>query len=212
MVQIKKYTNNTNYLFLSVPIFFVSSLFYCLLMHFKEFNNYNNIQQTMVEIPVIFPDKMPDKVTENIGIAMALFSIDIPENVNYPDYIPDLPYRGLTTGDAFFPNKQVSIGDMAFTSWGILGSTLGHEIEVHGKQSFLKIEFLNFLQPFLKFPEEIILKIFPSLSFSFYGDLGFGSYLAEKEAYTFEMNSMKRFHLTTKEVFAIKDTLDNNLI
>jgi hypothetical protein len=101
---------------------------------------------------------------------------------------------------------------MAFTSWGILGSTLAHEIEIHGNQSFLKIEFLNFLYSYIQNNSKFVSSIFPSFDIMTYENMGLGSYLAEKEAYSYEINSDKRFNLKIKEVLAIKNTLDNELI
>ena len=212
MIKIKNYINNINILSLIIPFIFISSLFYCLFLHFKEKRDYNEIQNNMIKIPVIYPHEKPNQPTKDIDLALALFSINIPENTIYPVYSPDLPYRGLTTGDALFPTKHVFIGDMAFTSWSILGSTLGHEIEIHCNQSFLKIEFLNFLYLIMKYPEELITKIFPSISMQKYDNLGYGSYLAEKEAYSYEVKSKRRYHLNTNEVIAIKNTLENELI
>ena len=212
IIKIKNYTSNNNILQLSIPLVFISSLFYCVFLHFNETKNYKYIQKNMAKIPVVYPNDKPNQPNKDIDLAIALFSIDISENTNYPIYNPNLPYRGLTTGDAFFPEKQVIIGDMAFTSWGILGSTLAHEIEIHCNQSFLNIEFLNFLYLVIKYPEDFILKIYPKLNIPLYDNLGYGSYLAEKEAYMYEINSMNRFNLSQKEVIAIKNTLDNDLI
>lgn len=212
IVNIKKNINNTNYLSLCVPFLFISSLFYCLFLHYKEMKDYKETQINMIKIPVLYPEEKPNQPTKDIDLAMALFSIDIPENAKYPIYNQNLPYRGLTIGDAFFSTKQVIIGEMAFKSWGILGSTLAHEIEVHCNQSFLKIEFLNFLYVVMKYHKKLILKIYPSLNLSPHENLGLGAYLAEKEAYMYEINSKKRFNLSPKEVIAIKNILENELI
>jgi hypothetical protein len=212
IAKTKKHINKNSILPLSVPFFFILSLFYCLFLHYKETKNYKEIQNSMIKVPVVYPNEKPIHPTKDIDLAMALFSIDIPENAIYPIYSLNLPYRGLTTGDAFLSAKQVIIGDMAFTSWGILGSTLAHEIEVHCNQSFLKIEFLNFLDLVIKYPEEFILKIYASINTPPYGNIGFGAYLAEKEAYTYEINSKERFNLSPEEVIAIRNTLDNELI
>ena len=207
--QITLYNNST---ILLTPLFFLFSLFTCLIFHYKEFQSFKETQNSMMKIPVIYPKERPKDPQNDLALAMALFSINTPENVCYPSYSYNLPYRGLTRGNSFLPKKEVIIGEMAFTSWGILGSTLAHEIEIHGNQSFLKIEFLNFLYSYIQNNSKFVSSIFPSFDIMTYENMGLGSYLAEKEAYSYEINSDKRFNLKIKEVLAIKNTLDNELI
>ena len=210
--KLKKITTHYNLTILCIPTFFLVSLFTFLILHFKEFKSFKNIQNSMMKIPVNYPKERPKRQEKDIALAMALFSINIPENVCYPTYSYNLPYRGLTRGNSFFPQKEVIIGEMAFTSWGILGSTLAHEIEIHGNQSFLKIEFLNFLYSYIQNNNKFIYSIFPSFEIVPYENMGLGSYLAEKEAYSYEINSDKRFNLKIKEILAIKNTLEHELI
>lgn len=209
---LKNITDNYSIFNLFIPILFLTSLFYCLFLSFNEKNNYTFSQKNMSEIPVIYPINLSSEPSADIELAMALFSINMDENTDFPKYDSELLYRGLTVGDAFHSNKQVLIGKMAFDSWGILGSTLAHEIEIHCKQSFLEIEFVNFIYTMKRLPEKWIANFFPKWSDSRYDNLGYGSYHAEKEAYTYEINSMNRFNLSKKEIFAIKYTLENDLI
>ncbi|APJ02907.1 hypothetical protein [Silvanigrella aquatica] len=210
--KLKNLFNDINILIVSIPIAFIISLFYCLFMHSQEIKIYRNSQNKMKQIPVIFPNRQPDGQQKGIDIAMALFSIESSENVAYPVYRENLPFRGLTSGNPFLNEKEVFIGEMAYSSWGILGSTLAHEIEIHGNQSFLKIEFLNYTYNLFYYTQNLIKSIFPVIQFEDYKDLGFGAYQAEKEAYIFEINCEKRFNLNTKEIIAIKNILDNELI
>lgn len=210
--SIKKHINNISLMNIFIPLFFITSLFYCIFLSFQERRKYALLQKNMADISVIYPKDVPEISNENIDLAMALFSIDIDENIEYPIFNNELPYRGLTLGNAFSKNKEVLIGKMAFESWGILGSTLAHEIEIHGKQSFLEIEILNYLYSLKAIPEKLIANFIPNSFKLNYGSLGYGSYMAEKEAYNHELNSKKRFNLNKNEIYAIKYTLENDLI
>ena len=80
-----------------------------------------------------------------------------------------------TVGDS-----TVTIGPAAFTSWAVLGSTLAHELEVHGKQHLAPVLFASVFG----FGDEVS---------SFY----------EREAYDYEVRNSKRFGLTTSEAAGI---------
>ncbi|WP_397600482.1 hypothetical protein [Silvanigrella sp.] len=210
--SIKKHISNISFTNLWIPLLFITSLFYCLFLSFQERKKYALLQKNMADISVIYPKEVPTNSNDNIDLAMALFSIDIDENIENPIYNDELPYRGLTLGNAFSKNKQVLIGKMAFESWGILGSTLAHEIEIHGKQSFLEIEILNYLYTLKRVPEKLFVNFYHNTSKLNYDNLGYGSYMAEKEAYNHELDSKKRFNLNNNEIYAIRYTLENDLI
>ena len=105
---------------------------------------------------------------------MDVFAIDIPANVGKPTLNKEILDRGLTYGSGLGANKKVDVGPPAFTSWAILGSTLGHEVEVHCNQSFL----------------------FIWLSELFHMS---GTVYAEREAYEYEIENSERFGLSIEE-------------
>jgi hypothetical protein len=129
------------------------------------------------------PTSIPAMSQESVDLAVRAFRIDVPRNVKGPRFDPNLKDRGLTFRKSVLSDLEVSIGPDAFTSWGILASTIAHETEVHCRQSFLAIHFLNLL------------------GFS-------GVAIAEREAYLFEISQAKRFGLTRLDQHLIKGTLD----
>ena len=118
---------------------------------------------------------------ENIDLAMSIFAIDRPKKLLGPKLNLNISDRGLTFGSSLNESKEVEIGPPAFTSWSILGSTLGHEIEVHCKQSFglIWMSELFHLQ---------------------------GTVIAERQAYEYEENNAMRFGLSGFEKSQIKAT------
>lgn len=111
---------------------------------------------------------------ESIENAMHIYGIDSPRNVERPSLNRNIEDRGLTYGFGLSGFKKVDIGPPAFVSWGVLGSTLAHELEVHCNQSF-----------FLIWVAEL---------------LGFNaSHEAEREAYSYEVNNYLRFGLDMNE-------------
>ena len=78
---------------------------------------------------------------------------------------------------------EVTVGPAAFESWGLLGSTLAHELEVHCQQNFTYIRLLDLL----------------GLD---------GTLKAEREAYQHELSNAGRFHLGEVERENIKATMD----
>lgn len=129
----------------------------------------------------------PSPGQETIDLAMEYYDIELPERVAWPKYDPSLKERGLIEIKGRV--KQVSIGPAAFSSWALLGATLVHEIEIHGRQNFFTIAVLNRVGTAL-----------------FQGALG--ERLAEEQAYTHEVMSKKRLGLTDGEVSGLIDTRD----
>ncbi|WGL58869.1 hypothetical protein QEJ31_10080 [Pigmentibacter sp. JX0631] len=191
-----------------IPSIFLLFLFYFSFISFLEQEKYRSLQQNMSLIKVIYPDEKPSMTQENIELAMSLFSINKNEHTNYPKLVSDLNFRGLTVGESFSKNREVFIGNMAFDSWSILGSTLAHEIEIHSNQSFLQIEVFNYIDTLRRIPAILFAK---SSKNKIGEDLMIGTYLAEKEAYQYEINSKDRFNLSKDEVKSIKFTLENEL-
>ena len=118
---------------------------------------------------------------QNLDFAMDIFSIDKPDHVEGPILNHQIRDRGLTFGSGLGTKRRVEIGRPAFMSWGVLGSTLGHEIEIHCKQSFLIIWLSELLQ----------------LS---------GTVYAEREAYEYEEQMAERFGLSESEKAQIRYT------
>lgn len=128
------------------------------------------------------PSFDPHPSQDAINYAMNLFAIEIPENVRGPFFTPKLADRGLTMRRGVLSDAIVYIGPEAFSSWALLGSTLAHEIEIHGRQNFLAIHFQN-------------------LS-------GFdGTGIAEREAYSYELFHADRFGLSSYERDLIRSTM-----
>ncbi len=209
----KKIENKISYFNLFIPTIFLSLLFYCCLISYLEQNNYQELQTKMTKISVNFPKEKPEMNQENIDLAMALFSIQKNSNTLHPLLYSEMQLRGLTVGESFSLQREVYIGNMAFDSWGILGSTLAHEIEVHSNQSFLKIELLNYLDNLKIIPKYLFAKAFNhKIEHSNTNLINSGTFSAEKEAYEYEINSQIRFNLTNSEIYQIKYTLEHDLI
>lgn len=174
-----------------------------------EANALGRFVQGMQVVQVSPPSRPPVPGQEDLEIAMALFSIATPRGVAAPLFDPDLDDRGLTTGATFFGMKEVSIGPAAFSSWAVLGSTLGHEIEVHGRQSFGRIALYDKFQPFLQKVSTLGLDfILPQKRGELTSELGFGTWAAEREAYQYELNHATRFGLSEIEVRLIRQVMN----
>jgi hypothetical protein len=160
------------------------------------------------QIFVEMPSSPPELNQESIQIAMEAFSIKLPKEVSYPQFSATLEDRGLTTGGALEPTKQVFIGTPAFTSWAVLGSTLAHEIEIHGNQSFLKILLTDKLSSLSlsarNYVGEVVPAVKPSARTQFEED---GTWKAERDAYLYEVNQAKRFGLSQQEKNSILDVM-----
>lgn len=118
---------------------------------------------------------------ESVDQAMILFNIKATKNTAWPVYSEKLSedVRALIYKDGSFSTKIVLLSKSAFKSWGVLGSTLAHEIEVHGEQ--------NFEWAFLK-------------------NRFFGKTLAnlEIDAYNYEIYSKDRFGLSDYDIDELK--------
>lgn len=149
---------------------------------------HNSIQERLAsknrpkQSRLVLPAGQPSFSQDSIDRAMDLFEIDVPANVQWPTIDPDLLDRGVTIIDPM-GHRTIRIGPAGFASWGILGSTLAHEVEVHGTQSFLWIKGLD--------------------------RLGLdGTALAEREAYLHEIKGASRFGLSRSEVQGIRETMN----
>ncbi len=140
-------------------------------------------RRSMSAIKVLPPTGSPTPSQESVDLAIAMFGIEIPTSASHPEFDSNLEDRGLTTRSTFMDRAKVTIGPAAFSSWGLLGSTLAHELEVHCKQSFAAIWLLDFLRMD-------------------------GVAVAEREAYQYEIAGADRFHLKASDVQLISETLD----
>ena len=134
-------------------------------------------------IAVKAPDGVPAANQASVDLAMAINGIELPAGAAAPTFDPNLRDRGLTTRGAFMEQAKVTVGPAAFTSWGLLGSTLAHEIEVHCQQNFLAIYVMDAI-----------------------GMDGTGE--AERQAYIHELRNAKRFGLVTEDAELIADTME----
>jgi hypothetical protein len=176
---------------------------------FKETEARELLIARMQEVPVKSPTSPPSPGLESIDIALALYSIRIPEFLDMHTFDPGLEDRGLTSGGTVSRAKSIAIGPPAFTSWGVLGSTLGHEIEVHANQSFFKVVLLDLfgawrwkisgaLQHFAKAFSLDIRMTTATL----------GTWYAEREAYEYELSQANRFGLSNEEKNNIKAVMN----
>jgi hypothetical protein len=166
--------------------------------------------------PISLQPKIPQISQESINKAILAFHIDVPAYVNQPILDHTLEDRGITTGAVLGRMREVKIGPAAFSSWAVLGSTLAHEIEVHAKQSFIKIT----AQDEWSSAKSGVLQMLHSLKPKSFlgkasapsglprGPIDWGTHLAEREAYQYELDSAKRFGLSPTEVESIKSIME----
>jgi hypothetical protein len=170
----------------------------------REQADYNAFRADVRSVSVVAPEAPPRLRQQSIEIAMALFSIDKASSVSGPHFDRMLEDRGLTTGGTLSSSKTVTIGPSAFTSWGVLGSTLGHEIEVHARQSFLAVVVRDRIAEVQLSARRrlgsYVSALNPSARESFEND---GTWRAEREAYMYELANAERFGLSPAETRSI---------
>ena len=172
----------------SIPrLGFVFGLFGFLLL--SAFNANHEIHARdvfaaeMAAVRVLPPEGKPEISQESIDLAIAIYGIKIPSSAAKPILDLNLKDRGLTSRGAYVEKAEVTIGPAAFSSWSLLASTLGHELEVHCQQNFLFVYLLDV----------VMLD-------------GTGS--AEREAYIYELRNAKRFGLDILDAEMIADTME----
>ena len=142
-----------------------------------------DFRRSLAKVPTIAPEAPPEIGQDSIDLAMVLYGIEVPKGVTRPEFDRELHDRGMTTRGAFFGQARVTIGPAAFTSWGLLGSTLAHELEVHCRQNFLAIYLLDLV-----------------------GLDGTGE--AERQAYAHELKQARRFGLDIPDAEMIAETMN----
>ncbi len=171
---------------------------------------FQQFQENVRNVPVIPPERSPVPSQHDIDLAVELYSIETGPHIDGPYFDPELQDRGLTTGSTLPGPRSVLIGPAAFTSWAVLGSTLGHEIEVHGKQSFLGIVMQD---EFSRIVSGISLGDFAfagaALGDTDSGRVTYGTWRAERDAYEFELKNAKRFGLSSEEVRLIQEVMES---
>jgi hypothetical protein len=125
---------------------------------------------------------LPTLSEASIDEAVKRFSIKIPKHIKRPLIDHLLVDRGRTSWNFFGGAILVKLGPPAFTSWGLLGATLAHELEIHCQQNLMAISFKNALG-------------IDAVS------------AAELEAYNHELSNAERFGLSSEETQRIADTL-----
>lgn len=195
-------------MFLSLPALAVGSfaLFACAVFvsRILEDKRHEQFKRAVASVKVVAPEGIPAANQESIEIAMQMYGINKPEHVVGPVFDANLADRGLTTGGTLDSTRTVTIGPAAFTSWGVLGSTLAHEIEVHANQSFLGIVIVDKLDSVQlsarKAIGAFIPAVKPTVKELFEGQ---GTWKAERDAYQYELAQAERFGLSDEEKKAI---------
>jgi hypothetical protein len=136
----------------------------------------------MNKISVSAPDTAPPVSQASIDTALAIYGIELPHESAYPILDLSLTDRGVTTRRPLSNSVEIKIGPAAFSSWGLLGSTLAHEIEVHARQNFFLIYMMDIV-----------------------GLDGTGE--AERQAYLHELRNAKRFGLIRDDSELIRQTM-----
>jgi len=129
------------------------------------------------------PGALPAMTEESIHLAMNFFEIDLPANTAMPTLNKKLKVRGMTTRSLMQTMNKVEIGPEAFMSWGLLASTIAHEVEIHCKQNLLLIN----LQEMVGINANV---------------------KAEREAYNHELSNAKKFGLRAFEIHNIRRSRD----
>ena len=189
----------------------------------KEQYSAGRYWQRLALVPVRAPARLPVPSQEDVDIAMALFSIHAPADLDWPVFDPELADRGLTTGSTLSGPKAVYVGPAAFVSWAVLGSTLAHEVEVHGRQDFLEIvlqdQFFRLVGHVLSSGEALAKG---ARRVRFGADSGaevrasvshldqYGTWKAEREAYAYEIKNARRFGLSAEEVQLIRQVMETH--
>ncbi|MEI8026524.1 MAG: hypothetical protein WCI18_09255 [Pseudomonadota bacterium] len=126
----------------------------------------------------------PELSQTSMELALIAYGFDLSLSGAHPSFDSKLSDRGITEKMGYEQGKIVKIGPSAFDSWALLGSTLSHELEIHCQQNFFLISLAD--------------------------SLGlYGTALAEREAYEWELKQGKRFGLIAEEQKLIRATVES---
>jgi hypothetical protein len=189
--------------------FALISIFVCVLAA-QEQNESRAYQDDMRNVQIDLQIARPTPSQEAVDIAMAAYGIYGGEHVNWPIFDASLFDRGLTSGGTLDARRNIFVGVPAFTSWGILGSTLGHEIEIHGNQSFVSILALDSMN---RIQQSALALTFAAASTNrdprqIEEGIFAGTRRAERTAYLYEISSAKRYGLLADEIASIRDVME----
>jgi hypothetical protein len=174
-----------------------------------EQSKQRSFEAAMRDIPVQFSISRPEPTQESVELAVAAFGIDRGGTVAFPLYDASLADRGLTAGGTLDVRRSVWVGSAAFVSWGVLGSTLGHEIEIHGQQSFVSILALDGVANVRRGLAALVsLERADASVVRQNAEASWGTWRAERTAYLYEIRSAKRFGLNSEEVASIHQVMD----
>lgn len=135
------------------------------------------------QTPVTVPTGSPPLNQSSVDLAIKIYDIEVPAHVAPVLFDRSVTDRGITIRKLMDDYTEVKVGPPAMASWGLLGSTLAHEIEIHANQNFLWI---------------VLLDLF-----------GFdGTGYAERQAYSYELKNSKRFGLSSAEQKMVAVTKD----
>ena len=142
----------------------------------------NSQLQATSSDPIRLDSSQPPKAgSEAIFKSLNAFRITLPPHVLLT-YDPALAERGRTRWQVMEKDIRVTIGPSAFPSWSLLGSTLGHELEVHCQQNLTLIGMMASLGA-------------PSIA------------AAETDAYRYELAQAPRFGLSPAEQDLVRRSL-----
>jgi hypothetical protein len=174
----------------------------CQAMGISEYNaRYETLHLLNTKI-----SGMPPVSQSSIDIAMKLYAIKRPPSCKHP-VLGKILELGEISGHPLSSTRIITMGKNAFTSWGMLGSVLSHEIEVHCNQTFILASILDAIdEKYEEFnktykpPSSPMLVLVPKVYY--------GLWLMEQEAYSYQIKYAARFGLTEKEVNSIRYTRD----
>ena len=189
-------------------IFLVASILLMALAG-KEHAEQVSFANAMRAVPVKVELPRPLPSQESVDVAMAAFGVDLEANVNSPIFDGSLSDRGLTAGGTLDVRRSIWVGPAAFISWGVLGSTLGHEIEVHGQQSFLAILIMDGVADLRRgFSALVSAETAAASAKKESVEALWGTWRAERTAYLYEVSSADRYGLTSEEVGSIRQVME----
>lgn len=192
----------------SAFIFLVLSVF-LLALAGKENAEQVSFANAMRSVPVTIDLPRPLPSQESVDVAMAAFGVDLGGNVNSPIFDGSLSDRGLTAGGTLDVRRSIWVGPAAFLSWGVLGSTLGHEIEIHGQQSFLAILAMDGVADVRRGLSALVSEEQALAGTAKESEEAlWGTWRAERTAYLYEISSANRYGLTPEEVKSIRQVME----
>ena len=188
---------------------FVVAMAVAVAASHREQVKYNRFLKRTASVSVVPPSGVPPENQESIDAAVEMYSIQVPLWVKGPILDVTSEDRGHMYGGISQGRRLVTIGLPAFSSWGLLGSTIAHEAEIHANQSFIALAAKITMGKLSFGLRAKAAFVFPALKPTNLETMSLddGYVAAEREAYSHELKSAKRFSLTPHEVRGIEYTL-----